>query len=195
MNQRTRGILESAGVLLAALTAGIHLMIGVERLTYYLVASRPLADPRQLLFVLSGVAVFLGVTLWYRGLRRDWVYGCGVLLMLGYLVGWLLLGGHGNRYAWEGGHHDAGPLVTLVEHLTGDVYLLTTKTVEFALLVVLVALLYDSLQRDGPADGAESAAGGADDADAAERGDRGGRRNDGARSGEEDRPASADDPT
>jgi hypothetical protein len=162
MKQRTRDLLESAGVLMASLTGGLHLMIGVERLTLYLMASRPFTDIRQPLFVLSGVAIFLGVTLWYRGLRRDAVYAAGILLTLGYIVGWLLLGGHGSNYAWEaGGHHAANPLITLLEHLTGDVYLFATKVTETTLLAVLVALLYDELTRD---DADESDDASADDA-------------------------------
>ena len=162
MERRTRDLLESAGVLMASLTGGLHLMIGVERLTLYLLASRPFTDIRQPLFVLSGVAIFLGVTLWYRGLRRDAVYAAGILLTLGYIVGWLLLGGHGSNYAWEaGGHHAANPLITLLEHLTGDVYLLATKVTETTLLAVLVALLYDELTRD---DADESDDASADDA-------------------------------
>jgi len=157
MDQRTRERLESAGVLLAALTAGIHLMIGVERLTYYLVASRPFTDPRQVLFVLSGAAIFLGVTLWYRGLRRDVVYAAGILLMLGYLVGWLILGGHEGQYAWEASHH-GGPLVGLFEHLTADFYLLVTKTVEATLLGVLIVLLYDVRANGGGTNEDETAA-------------------------------------
>ncbi|PSQ26983.1 hypothetical protein BRD03_08470 [Halobacteriales archaeon QS_9_68_17] len=162
MERRTRDLLESAGVLMASLTGGLHLMIGIERLTLYLLASRPFTDIRQPLFVLSGVAIFLGVTLWYRGLRRDAVYAAGILLTLGYIVGWLLLGGHGSNYAWEaGGHHAANPLITLLEHLTGDVYLLATKVTETTLLAVLVALLYDELTRD---DADESDDASADDA-------------------------------
>ncbi|WP_135821650.1 hypothetical protein [Halostella litorea] len=148
MDQGTRGALESAGVLLAALTGGLHLMIGLPRFTLYLMAGQPFLDVRQVLFVLSGVAVFLGVTLWYMGLRRDVVYGAGILLMLGYLVGWLVLGGHGNQFAWQGGHHAGSPLVTLFEHLVSEWQLLLTKLTESTLLVVLVALLYDELTRD-----------------------------------------------
>ena len=162
MERRTRDLLESAGVLMASITGGLHLMIGVERLTYYLMASRPFIDVRQPLFVLSGIAIFLGVTLWYRGLRRDVVYGAGILLMLGYIVGWLLLGGHGSNYAWEaGGHHAANPLLTLLDHLTGDLYLFATKVTETTLLAVLVALLYDELTRD---DADEDGEANADDA-------------------------------
>ena len=171
MDQGTRGTLESAGVLLAALTGGIHLMIGLPRLTFYLMAGRPLTDVRQPLFVLSGIAVFLGVTLWYMGLRRDAVYGAGIVLMLGYVVGWLVLGGHGNRFAWQGGHHAGSPLLTLFEHLVSDWRLFLSKLSESALLAVLVALLYDELTRDDDAsrsstrDDAESASAGDADAD------------------------------
>ena len=154
MERRTRNVLESAGVLMASLTGGLHLMIGIERLTFYLMASRPFTDVRQPLFVLSGVAIFLGITLWYRGLRRDVVYGAGIVLMLGYIVGWLLLGGHGSNYAWEaGGHHAANPLITLLDHLTGDLYLFVTKVTETSLLAILIALLYDELTRDDAEDG------------------------------------------
>jgi len=159
MDQGTRGAVESVGVLLAALTGGLHLMVGLPRFTIYLAAGEPFLDVRQFLFVLSGVAVFLGVTLWYMGLRRDAVYGAGILLMLGYLVGWLVLGGHGGQFAWQGGHHAGSPLVTLFEHLVSDWRLLLTKLTESTLLVVLVALLSDELTRDdADADGAAATA-------------------------------------
>ncbi|WP_135535014.1 hypothetical protein [Halostella pelagica] len=169
MEQRTRETLESAGVLLAATTAGIHLMLGVERLTYYLMASRPLADPRQALFVLSGAAIFLGVTLWYRGLRRDVVYAAGILLMLGYLVGWLFLGGHEGQYAWEAGHHGGSPLVGLYEHVTEEITLFATKVIELTLLGILILLLYDARTNGGTVDDRPNDTGADDDRPTDER--------------------------
>jgi hypothetical protein len=67
--------------------------------------------------------------------------------MLGYLVGWLILGGHEGQFAWEAGHHGS-PLVGLFEHLTADFYLLVTKPVETTLLGILIALLYDARTND-----------------------------------------------
>lgn len=142
MDESARQALEFVGASLAAVTGGIHLYLGLPRLFYYARDGRPFTDPRMVLFVLSGVAVLVGVTLWARGLRRDAVYGAGVLLVVGYLVGWVRLGGHGADWAWETGGHSHGSLVaTTVEHLFASNYLLATKVVEVTLLAVLVVLL------------------------------------------------------
>jgi len=158
MDENVEVALRFTAAQLAAATAGIHLWIGLPRQYYYLQAGTPFTDPRQTLFVLSSLAVLVGIGLAASGLRRDYVYSLGILLALSYLVGWLLLGGHpeGNEviaYAWAStGHSHGGPLVTLVEHLLGDWRLVTTKTIEVLLLGTLSVLLYEERFGDDTAD-------------------------------------------
>ncbi|WP_435348196.1 hypothetical protein [Haloarchaeobius sp. HRN-SO-5] len=165
MDENVDAALRFAALQLAVVTAAIHLWIGLPRLLSYTAIGRPFADPRQALFVLSSVAVFVGIGLAAAGLRRDYVYGSGIVLALTYLVGWLVLGGHpvGNEvvaFAWEStGHSHGAPLTTLVEHLLSDWRLVTTKTIESLLLGILLVLLYD--ERFGDADDADDL----DDAD------------------------------
>ena len=160
MDENVEVALRFTAAQLAAATAGIHLWIGLPRQYYYLQAGTPFTDPRQTLFVLSSLAVLVGIGLAAYGLRRDYVYSLGILLAPSYLVGWLLLGGHpeGNEvvaYAWTStGHSHGGPLVTLVEHLLGDWRLVTTKTIEALLLGVRAVLLYEERFGDDTADGA-----------------------------------------
>ncbi|WP_256295823.1 hypothetical protein [Haloarchaeobius salinus] len=160
MDENVEVALRFTAAQLAAATAGIHLWIGLPRQYLYLQAGTPFTDPRQTLFVLSSLAVLVGIGLAAYGLRRDYVYGLGIVLALSYLVGWLLLGGHaeGNEviaYAWEStGHSHGTPLTTLVEHLLGDWRLVTTKTIEALLLGILSVLLYHERFGDDAADGA-----------------------------------------
>jgi hypothetical protein len=160
MDENVEVALRFTAAQLAAATAGIHLWIGLPRQYYYLQAGTPFTDPRQTLFVLSSLAVLVGIGLAASGLRRDYVYGMGIGLALSYLVGWLLLGGHpeGNEiiaYAWEStGHTHGTPLATLGEHLFGDWRLVTTKTIETLLLGILVVLLYHERFGDDSTDGA-----------------------------------------
>jgi hypothetical protein len=110
-------------------------------------AGRPFTDPRVALFVLSSIAVLVGIAMAAVGVRRDYVYGLGIVLMLCYLVGWLVLGGHpepGEMFspAWETtGHGHGSALVTLFEHLVSTWTLFASKVIEATLLVILVILL------------------------------------------------------
>lgn len=173
MDENVEVALRFTAAQLAAATAGIHLWIGLPRQYYYLQAGTPFTDPRQTLFVLSSLAVLVGIGLAAYGLRRDYVYGMGILLALSYLVGWLLLGGHpeGNQviaFAWESaGHSHGSALSTLVEHLLGDWRLVATKTIEALLLGILAVLLFQERFDDDTADGATDDAARDDDAEAA----------------------------
>ncbi|WP_257299399.1 hypothetical protein [Haloarchaeobius sp. FL176] len=160
MDENVEVALRFTAAQLAAATAGIHLWIGLRPLLLYAQVGEPLTDPRQALFVLSSLAVLVGIGLAAYGLRRDYVYGLGIVLALTYIVGWLLLGGHpeGNEviaYAWEStGHAHGSTLGTLVEHLFGSIWLVTTKTIETVLLGILLVLLYHERFGDDTADGA-----------------------------------------
>lgn len=149
MDENVEVALRFTAAQLAVATAAIHLWIGLPRFLLYVQAGTPFADPRQALFVLSSLAVLVGIGLAAWGLRRDYVYATGIALALTYIVGWLVLGGHpeGNElvaFAWESvGHSHGGPVATLVEHLFGDWRLITTKTIEVLLTGILAVLLYE----------------------------------------------------
>lgn len=159
MDENVEVALRFTAAQLAAATAGIHLWRGLPRQYYYLQAGTPFTDPRQTLFVLSSLAVLVGIGIAAAGLRRDYVYTLGIGLALSYLVGWLLLGGHPEgseviAYAWESsGHTHGSPLSTLVTHLLGDWQLVATKTIETLLLGILAVLLYEERFGDGSDDG------------------------------------------
>lgn len=148
MDENVDAALRFAALQLALVTAAIHLWIGWGRLSIYIQAGTPFIDPLQVLFVLSSLGVLGGVALAAWGVRRDYVYALGVVLMLCYLVGWLLMGGHRTggaliAPAWETtGHTHGSALGTLVEHLFGNTLLLVSKVVEATALGILLVLLY-----------------------------------------------------
>lgn len=152
--------LEFVAVQLAVLTAAVHLWLGLPRLRIYAAAGTPFTDVRVVLFVLSAVAVLAGMGLVLAGVSREIIYSLGILLALGYIVGWLILGGHGG-FAWEGEGH-GGPLVTLLDHVLADGYLTLTKVTELLLLGVLSVLLANERAESG------------DDADPGEESDQSG---------------------
>ena len=92
------------GVVLAYLVAGFHLAhpkLGLPRLvllysmdSLYLLASHP----RPLAFVVSGLAIIVGVALAMMEYQRRLIYGLGILLMATYILGYLAwhLSGHGG---------------------------------------------------------------------------------------------------
>lgn len=160
MDENVDAALRVGALQLSLVTAAIHLWIGWGRLYAYIQAGTPFIDPLQILFVASSVAVLVGVAMAALGVRREYVYALGVVLMLCYLVGWLLFGGVRTSAtlfapAWQDvGHSHGGALATLVEHLFGNWLLLVSKVVEATALVVLVALLYGELTTDDGETGA-----------------------------------------
>ena len=148
MDENVDAAVRFGALQLVLVTAAIHLWIGWQRLFVYVQAGTPLVDPLQVLFVLSSLAVLAGVGLAAWGLRRDYVYAGGVVLMVCYLLGWVFMGGHRTGAeliapAWETTGHAHGPaIVTLFEHLVADWRLLVTKVVEATALVLLLVLLY-----------------------------------------------------
>ena len=132
----------SAG--LAFLVASIHLYWGMPRLIAYLnVGTMP--DPRPPLFVLSGVAILIGVTIVAAGGDRRPIYVAGMALMVTYMLGyvaWHTVLGHGAFWPWgPGGHaHGGNPVVVIAEHLAADPLALVSKLAELALLAILAGL-------------------------------------------------------
>ncbi|MCT9094711.1 hypothetical protein [Haloarchaeobius sp. HME9146] len=170
MDEKVETALRFVAAQLAVATAGIHLWLGWRALYAYINAGRPFTDPRMVLFVLSAIAVPVGIGLAAAGMRRDYVYSLGIGLMACYLVGWLLFGGHPQpgqltiAPAWTAtGEHTHGSILsTLVEHLFSQWELLASKVIESILLVVLVVLLCeerrDSAGSEGDATDAEATA-------------------------------------
>jgi len=154
MDENVDAALRFGALQLALVTAAIHLWVGWQRLFAYIQAGTPFIDPLQILFVLSALGVLAGIALAARGLRWDYVYAGGVGIMLSYLVGWLLLGGHRTGGAWLApawetvGHSHGGALGTLVEHLFSNVLLAASKVVEATCLAILLVLLYAERGRE-----------------------------------------------
>lgn len=136
---------------LAFLVAGIHLFhpdLGTLAFVTYAAAGTPLIDPRPAAFVLSGLAIVVGVNLAALGAPRRPLYVAGMALMAVYIAGY---------FAWHMVGHGAwwplGPERMWVSHSFADILLgshhlhprndplgLASKLAELALLVVLAVL-------------------------------------------------------
>lgn len=145
-----RRILQSLAVALAVIVAGLHLFhpdFGIFALMTY-VSIQSLPDPRPLAFVLSAVAILLGISLVADGaLDPKPAYLGGMALMLVYIAGYFVwhMFGHGGWWPWGtglGGHSHTFLEILIGEgHLRADLLALASKIAELALLVVL-GLLY-----------------------------------------------------
>lgn len=137
------------GVVLAYLVAGFHLThpkLGLPRLvllyntdSLYLLANHP----RPLVFVVSGLAIVVGVALAGMDYQRRLVYGLGILLMGTYIIGYVAwhLSGHGGFLPGRKPlYHGLTPLEALVAHITTDTWAALAKLSELALLGVLAVL-------------------------------------------------------
>ncbi|WP_433629771.1 hypothetical protein [Halomicrococcus sp. NG-SE-24] len=129
---------------LAVVVAVVHLTLGVFNWVRW--ASAGFLFPRDLrwpLFVVSGLALVAGLLLAAQGRHRRPLYLGGILLMVGYVVGyfWWHLRGHRPLTVGSGTYH-RGPLVPfLLDHLfAGPVEFLAIAS-EVALAVVLSYLL------------------------------------------------------
>jgi hypothetical protein len=113
--------------------AVVHLVVGGETLVEVLargllgvyLTEFVVADPRPLLFVVSGLATLAGIVAVARGrLGYRRAYGLGIALLLAYVLGWvawhtvldhgLALGGGGTPT--PDGHDHGGLLATLRSH-------------------------------------------------------------------------------
>ena len=147
LGARERGWLRASAGLLAILVAWLHLLhpeYGTQRLLLY-VELGTLYDPRPPLFVLSGLAIFVGVVLAFYDVYRRPIYLAGIALMLTYLLGyvaWHTVLNHGAFWPHiePHHHHDVGVLESMVDHLRADVIALVSKTAEVTLLAVLFVL-------------------------------------------------------
>lgn len=136
---------------LAYLVAGLHIFHpqrGLPRLVLILGLDDPLRhllyDPRPLLFVLSGVAIIVGINLVLLGVSRNPIYLLGMLLIGTYFGGyfaWHLTGHGGFLPSREPIYHGLQPVEAVVTHLQEYAWARWTKIAE-ATLFALLAVLY-----------------------------------------------------
>lgn len=137
------------GVVLAYLVAGLHLAhpkLGLPRLmllystdSLYLLANHP----RPLVFVVSGLAIVVGVALAGMEYQRRLIYGLGILLMASFILvyaAWHLSGHGGFLPGRKPLYHGLTPFEALIGHITTDTWAALTKLSELALLSVLAVL-------------------------------------------------------
>ena len=141
----TRAGLRYASGALAIAVAAIHLYWGFPRLVSQFEAGI-VPDPRPALFVLSGIAILLGLARILDGHNPEPFYLAGIGLMAVYLVGyvgWHAFGGHGG-FVWPWAPkpivHEEPAAVVVVEHLVTTPLDLPSKILETLLLGLLVVL-------------------------------------------------------
>lgn len=140
-----RDRVEFAGVVMALVAGGLHLVWGLPRVLIYLRAGT-IPDPRPFLFVASAVAI-AGAAFWLArgGPRRPLLGGVSVVLvtyLLGY-AGWHL-GSHGGALfpGLTPLRHEGSAVTTLAEHLATDAFVLLTTAVELVALAALLAAIW-----------------------------------------------------
>jgi hypothetical protein len=148
---------------LAVIVAGLHLLHpthGGPPLRAFVRIGR-VTDPRPPLFVLAGFALLFGVALGVQGLDDRWTYAGGIAVVVALLLGfagWHTVLGHGGF--WPGReslpHPDRNAALLILDHLTGDPYLLLSKAAEVGLLGCLVALFRAADDSRADADVAEA---------------------------------------
>ncbi|RQG90679.1 hypothetical protein [Natrarchaeobius chitinivorans] len=132
---------------LAVLVAWLHLLhpeYGYEHLLRY-IEYGTVYDPRPPLFVGSGLAIFAGIVLAFKGVGKRRVYLLGIALMGVYLLGyvaWHTVLDHGAFWPHIDPHHhdDVGLVESMVAHLQADTIAMVSKTAETVLLFLLAVL-------------------------------------------------------
>lgn len=140
---------EYVGAALAFLIAGVHLFHpqrGFARLALLVTtgnASLLVTDPRPVAFVLSALAILLGIQLAAAGVARRPVYLLGMALVATYFVGYFAwhLSGHGGFLPGRAPlYHGLSPVEAVVSHLRNYPLAALSKVAEAALFAVLTAL-------------------------------------------------------
>lgn len=119
-------------------------------LVAYAAAGTPLIDPRPAAFVLSGVAIIIGINVAALGLARRRIYVAGIVLMATYLIGYFTWHVFGHGAWWPLGperqwvsHSFLGILLDSHHlHPRNDPVSLISKAAELTLLVVLTLLYF-----------------------------------------------------
>lgn len=137
---------------LAFVVGVIHVTLGVLNWAKWLGVGFLLPrDIRWPLFVVSGLAILVGLPLANRLIDRRMIYVAGIVLMIGYIVGYFgwHLGGHRPLFLVGPGTHHQGPfLQSLVDHtFAGPVE--TLSLAAEGSLVVLLAYLSSPKWPDG----------------------------------------------
>ncbi len=136
----TREVVEFVGVQAALVAAGLHLVRGIEGSVVYLQAGL-LTDVRPFLFVLSALAIVLGVVHRYLGdpsrRSRRRLYAFFVVVLFLYLVGYIVWhsGGHPIVSPEPGTlisvhYHVGDPVSNILSHLRNDAFALVNAVVE-----------------------------------------------------------------
>lgn len=144
----TQQLRYAAGVL-ALIVAGLHLFhpkYGIERFGILLSVDPALfvTHPRPLAFVLSAIAIVIGMYLILFEFTRKPIYVLGILLMMTYLVGYFAwhLSGHGGFLPGRLPHyHGLEPHEAVISHLRSDNWAVAAIVSE-TLLAVILAILY-----------------------------------------------------
>lgn len=142
--------LRYAGAALAYLVATLHLFhpkLGFPRLLLLLSANPGLlySDPRPVAFVLSGVAIIVGVSVGLLGFPIRVLYVLGLALMLTYISGYFAwhLSGHGGFLPGrEPLYHGLTPLQAVLAHLGSDLWAALAVVAETGLFGLLAVLYY-----------------------------------------------------
>jgi len=150
---RFEGSLRLIAGVLAVVVAGLHAYWALPDMARQL-SVRQFPDPRPAVFLLATMAMLMGVVLLLQGFDPLPIYVGGVGLMITFLggyVAWHTVLEHGAF--WPGrqahGHHGAGAVEIVIDHLAADAFALVSKVTELVLLVVLVALIAIELRRRG----------------------------------------------
>lgn len=153
-DQQLRYVAAALAYVVAA-THVFHPQRGLTRLVVVLTSGSPgllVSDPRPLVFLLSGLAIFAAVTLVLLGYPRRPIYLAGMALMAAYLLGYFAwhMTGHGgflpNRIPR---YHGLGPIEAVVLHLRTYLIARVAVVAEVALLAVLGALYYREFRGTG----------------------------------------------
>lgn len=143
------GNLGHIGAALAYLVAAIHIFHpkrGFLRLVTLVTTGNTsllVVDPRPLAFVLSGLAILLGIKLVIMNIARKRVYALGMVLVATYFVGYFVwhLSGHGGFLpVREPVYHGLHPVEAVVSHLVNYPLAALSKLTEAALFTTLVIL-------------------------------------------------------
>lgn len=133
----------------AMLVAWIHILhpqLGLERLFLYIQLGT-LYDPRPPLFVMSAIAIFVGIIVAYNGYFRREIYAAGLVLMSIYIIGyvaWHSVLDHGGfwPYIAAHGHDEVGFIELIIAHLRDDELALASKLAELMTAGILALLLW-----------------------------------------------------
>lgn len=133
---------------LAYIVAALHLFHpnhGFVRLVKILTVQPELliTSPRPLAFVLSGIAILIGVMLPLLGAKRRPIYLLGMVLMVTHIAGYFAwhLSGHGGFLPVRKPlYHGLQPHEAVIQHLTTDSWAAASIVSEVLLLGLLAVL-------------------------------------------------------